>query len=393
MRSRSQCAGVVVSSRAAVLSSLCLAPSLAAVADGAGQQLRYEERTRAMTSQAIEFAINGSQDTIHDTVELWKQCDRGGVHTFGIPDSAIRSTELYSSTTLCAVNTSKVRIMPCVTNPLTRHPSVTACGIATLDALAPGRAALGIATGDSSIWGVGMKPARVEQLREYIVAVKGLLEGREVTYQGKTFRQHWERWRPSRHVPVYVACSGPKILKMAAQVADGVIVTMGFSDEDVAYVRGVIAEGCAEVGRDPRELDIWWNAYVVFAPSIEEAKNKSLGWSMSWLAMTTMEGKRIPEEYREKLERLTQDKHDINAVYANPDRHAVLVERSRELGIHDWLLSRSPQIFGRPEDIAKRMRELAAKGMPHWMFYITGTKEARTTLVEKLTQGVIPRLR
>src|SRR5262245_22312191 len=106
-----------------------------------------------MPSPPVQFAINGSQETIQDTVGLWQLCDRGGVHSFGVPDSAVRGTELYATTTLCVLNTSRMRVMPCVTNPLTRHPSVTACGMATLDALAPGRVALGIATGDSSIWG------------------------------------------------------------------------------------------------------------------------------------------------------------------------------------------------------------------------------------------------
>ena len=58
-------------------------------------------------SNGIEFCINGGQDgPIEKTVELWKACDDGGVHLFGIPDSAVRSPELYSLLTLCALRTS-----------------------------------------------------------------------------------------------------------------------------------------------------------------------------------------------------------------------------------------------------------------------------------------------
>ena len=344
-------------------------------------------------SNGIEFCINGGQDgPIEKTVELWKACDDGGVHLFGIPDSAVRSPELYSLVTLCALRTSRMRIMPCVTNPITRHPSVTACAMATLSAIAPGRIALGIATGDSSIWGVGLKPAGVERLRHYILAVKGLLAGEEVSWDGKSFRQQWDAWAPKDHVPVYVACSGPKVLKMAAQTADGVILTMGFSDEDVRYVRGIIAEGCAEVGRDPSEVDIWWNGYIVFGESVEEAMSRSLGWPMGWLTMTTMEGKGIPEEYRSALAELNSDKHSIAAVYKTPDRHKVLAERAKKLGIYDWIVSRSPKLFGTPDDIVARLQELAAGGMNHWMFYITGAAEYRTDLVRRLTTEVIPKI-
>ena len=346
-----------------------------------------------MTGNGIEFCINGGQEgPIENTIELWKACDDGGIHMFGIPDSAVRSPELYTSMTLCALNTSRMRIMPCVTSAITRHPSVTACALATLSAIAPGRIGLGIATGDSSIWGVGLKPARVERLREYIVAVKGLMKGDEVSWDGKSFHQQWGSWASGEHVPVYVACSGPKVLKMAAQVADGLIVTIGFSAEDVKYVRDIVAEGCAEVGRDPSEVDIWWNGYVVFGESAEEAMSRSLGWPMGWITMTTMEGKGIPAEYRAKLEDLNADKHDIAAVYQTADRHRVLAERAKELGIYDWIISRSPKLFGTPDDIAKRLGERAAAGMNHWMFYITGTAEYRSNLVHQLATGVIPKI-
>ncbi len=346
-----------------------------------------------MRNGGLEFCINGGQDgPIEKTIELRKACDDGVVDVFGIPDSAVRSPELYASLTLCALNTSRMRIMPCVSNPITRHPSVTASGMATLSAIAPGRAALGLATGDSSIWGVGLKPARVERLRSYIQAVKGLLAGEEVTWEGKTFRQQWDAWAPDRHIPIYVACSGPKVLKMAAQTADGVIVTMGFSDEDVRYIRGIIAEGCAEVGRDPAEVDIWWNGYIVFGESVEEAMSRSLGWPMGWLTMTTMEGKGIPEQYRDAVAELNADKHSIEAVYKVPDRHKVLAERAKKLGIYDWLVSRSPKLYGTPDDIVARLHELAADGMNHWMFYITGPADTRSTLVRRLTTEVIPKL-
>ena len=41
---------------------------------------------------------------------------------------------------------------------------------------------------------------------------------------------------------------------MAAQVVDGVIVTMGYSPEGVTYVRSETSESCAEIGPDPKEV-------------------------------------------------------------------------------------------------------------------------------------------
>ena len=40
--------------------------------------------------------------------------------------------EVYSSLTLCALNTSRIKLGPCVTDPYTRHPALTAQAIGTL---------------------------------------------------------------------------------------------------------------------------------------------------------------------------------------------------------------------------------------------------------------------
>jgi len=343
-----------------------------------------------MSDTKLNFCINSAHEgTLMNGIDWWKTCEDAGINMYGISDSPVQRPDLYVASTMCALNTSKMRIISCVTNPVSRHPSVTASCLRALDELAPGRVGMGIATGDSALWGVGLKPATVAGLREYILAVKGLLRGEEVSYKGANFKSNFpDNYGPS-DVPVYVACSGPKVLKMAAQVADGLIVTMGFSQEDVQYVRGIIDEACAEVGRNPDELDIWWNAYVVFAPSVEEAMEMSLGWSMSWISMTTLNGKGIPEEYKEPLQRMTYDSHDLTAAYGTANRHATIVARAKEVGLYDWLISRSPRLFGTPDDINVRLEELAKQGMNNWMFYITPNDPKKYELVETLSKGVI----
>jgi len=57
--------------------------------------------------------------------------------------------EVYSSLTLCALNTSRIKLGPCVTDPYSRHPALTAQAIGTLDEISGGRAVLGIGAGIS----------------------------------------------------------------------------------------------------------------------------------------------------------------------------------------------------------------------------------------------------
>ena len=63
------------------------------------------------------------------------------------------SSEMLLACAACALNTSKAKIFTGVTNPVTRHPSVMASSYLCLEELAPGRNMLGIATGDSALWG------------------------------------------------------------------------------------------------------------------------------------------------------------------------------------------------------------------------------------------------
>src|SRR5262249_46025718 len=154
--------------------------------------------------------------------EFWKACDGAGIDWLGFADSPALSRDVYVTSALCAQQTKRIKVASMVTNPVSRDPSVTACAVFSLDHLAPGRIVLGIATGDSALWATGQRMPRVDALREYILAVKALLRGETATYGERSFRVSWAP--PEVKVPVYVACAGPKVLRMSAQVADGVVL-------------------------------------------------------------------------------------------------------------------------------------------------------------------------
>ena len=346
-----------------------------------------------MAKQGMQLGLNFTQHKgLRDVAKWYEACDRAGLALVGTPDSPALLRELYVSSTIAAMVTSQITIMTLATNPVTRHPSITASAALSLDELAPGRIAIGIASGDSALWATGQKPAKVAEMREYILAVKALLRGEPATWRGKTFEQRWSSWEP-RDIPIYVACSGPKVLSMAAQVADGVVVTMGFAPENVEMIQATIHRACGEVGRDPETVDFWSNALVTFDESKERAMEYSLGWTTNWLTEMTMDGKGIPQEIREPLMRMNADIHDLDAVYKTPDRGRVLVRRAKDLGIHDWIIEHSPRLWGTPDDICERLGELADMGLTNWVFlqqskgtFVGGADAEKLDLIEKLGQ-------
>jgi len=340
----------------------------------------------------MEVALNILPDSgLKAAIDWWRLADAAGVKAIAIPDSPALLPELYVSCTLCAQRTSRSMIMTGVTNPVSRDPSVTASALVALNAIAPGRIALGIATGDSALWAVGRSSAKLEQLKEYVVAVKALLAGKEATYQGRSIRPHWEL-DSDVEIPIYIAVAGPKALRMGAAIADGLIVSMGYAPENIESVHRLVEQGCADADRDPAELELWWNSEMVFAATAELAKARSMGVTVAWLAMGTMEGKGIPEKHKSALLEFTSDTHDLDSAYVRADRELDLIDRAKALGLYDWLMSRAPGFWGTPEDIAARMREFDSAGMTNWMFYVGRGGGDRREHVRLICDEVMPLL-
>lgn len=341
----------------------------------------------------MQIAVNVVQQSpVSDGPEWWGLADDAGVEVIGLPDSPALVRDLYVTAALCAQHTKRSRVMTAVTNPLSRDPAVTASALRTLEEIAPGRIAMGIGTGDSAMWGVGGKPATVARLREYIVAVKRLVRGEEAAYQGRRFRLRWADAPPPAEIPVLVAVSGPKVLRMACESADGMLLAMGFGPDNVAYVRALIERACEGAGRQPEELECWWNSEIVFGHSVEDARSRGMGVGTEWLTMGTMEGKQIPEHLKGALVQFNADVHDLAAEYQDEDRESKLIDRARRLGLYDWLMSRAPGLWGRPADVADRLRELEAEGMDRWMFYVGRRESDRMAHLRLICHEVIPRL-
>ena len=166
--------------------------------------------------------------------------------------------EIYSCLTHFAGHTSKVLLGPCVTDPFSRHPALTAMAIATLDEISSRRAILGIGAGISGFAELGIsrrKPARA--IKEAIEVIRALLSGASVEYQGKVINLDQGRlnFRPPRStIPIYVASNGPLGQRVAGATADGAIMEACASVREAEAFSAEITAGAAQVGRDPKGI-------------------------------------------------------------------------------------------------------------------------------------------
>ena len=131
-----------------------------------------------------------------ETYAHWcRLSEEAGFDVVWVPDSQSLYRELYVSCAICAANTSNVLLGPNVTNPLTRHPATAASAIATVDEFSGGRALFGIATGDSAVLNLGLRPGRVDDMRDYVLAMRGMLEEGTAHYRGKPCALNWRKKR------------------------------------------------------------------------------------------------------------------------------------------------------------------------------------------------------
>jgi coenzyme F420-dependent glucose-6-phosphate dehydrogenase len=140
------------------------------------------------------------------------------------------------------------------------NPVVVAQQIATLEILAPGRAFLGVGSGEAlNEVPAGLDPfpslaEQQERMEESVLIIRRLLDGETVTFDGKYFKTRDAKLysRPERRPPIYMSAFGEKAAEMAGRITDGV-----WTLADPRQVPGVIAgyrRGCEEAGREPGEI-------------------------------------------------------------------------------------------------------------------------------------------
>ncbi len=140
-----------------------------------------------------------------------------------------------------------------VTNPYTRHFTVSASSAATLAQLHPGRVILGIGRGDSAVRTLGRKQVATTKLGAVVPMIRDLMDGKEVELEGTPIRI---RWAQGEKVPILMAATGPRNLRLAGALADIAMLQVGVNPESVEWAISHVHAGAREAGRDPSEIEI-----------------------------------------------------------------------------------------------------------------------------------------
>src|SRR3989442_14579631 len=110
-------------------------------------------------------------------VRLVQDIEAAGFDGAGIPDSQLLPRDTFVVLAQAAPSTSRLTLFPAVTNPLTRHASVLAGAIQSVEELAPGRVKFVMGTGYTSASTIGRRAATLVEMRECLRTVRALLGG------------------------------------------------------------------------------------------------------------------------------------------------------------------------------------------------------------------------
>lgn len=170
--------------------------------------------------------------------------------------------ETFSLLGFLAAATTRIRLGLGVTNPYTRNPALLGMSAATLDRISGGRFLLGL--GRSDKWMIegrmGIPYERpLAHMKKTVAQLRQLLAGERVSGAGVYWDLKAVRLAVTpaqERLPVYLAAIGPRALRLAGAVADGVLLNAYVPTAYVRYAVQEIADAAREAGRDPAAIDI-----------------------------------------------------------------------------------------------------------------------------------------
>ena len=206
---------------------------------------------------------------VPELIRLAKIADDAGIDSIWIGEGYQFFRRLHgearSATTTAAaiaLNTRQIKIGLGIIPPYTRHPALIAMEAVSLDELSDGRFILGLGVAKAAVMHLGFEEEKLRPLgthREAIEVIRLLLAGQAVNYQGKYFQVD----APARtdgedaaRVPIILGVTGPKLLQLAGEVADAVILPTFTTPAFVRYAANEIRKGAEKAGRSLEDVPI-----------------------------------------------------------------------------------------------------------------------------------------
>jgi 5,10-methylenetetrahydromethanopterin reductase len=302
------------------------------------------------------------------------------------PDSQLLWRDVYVTLALAATQTQRITLGTAVTNVSTRHPTVLAGAIRTVQELAPDRFVLGIGVGDSALRPLGLPPTSRAALQSKLMTIRELARSGAVDFGGGEVRVR----DAAGPFPVYMAANGPHNLALAGALSDGVILLSGVSERALERSLGFVRSGAQAAGRVNGPRDVVVSAYTHVTDDVERDARR-LKPIIAAIAQTggtgllTLAGidprvpDRVPEVYPDLVH--AEDWETAVDVCGHWVSDADAVAFGREFCL-----------FGNADELVERILAIGAAGATALLLQHVGSYDLPVALMDELGATVLPRL-
>jgi len=304
-------------------------------------------------------------------IDLARRAETLGFDYVWTFDSHILWEEPYVIYSKILDETRKVIVGPMVTNPATRDLTVTASVFATLNEMYGDRTVIGIGRGDSAVRVTNGKPVSVAELREAVVQLKDLTNGRPIDYKGSTIRLPWAS---DSHTGVFVAAYGPKVLALTGEVGDGFILQLA-DPQIAAWTIEAVRNAAEAAGRNPDDVYICVAAPAYVTDDVAHARDQlrwfggMVGNHVADIVERYGEGGGVPKALTDYIK--GRQGYDYNQHGQAGNTHADFVP--------DEIVDRFC-IIGPVEEHIRRIEELKALGVDQFAVYLQHDDKDHTLL-------------
>lgn len=298
-------------------------------------------------------------------------------------DSHLIWHEVGPYLTAAAMSTTRMRVGPLVSNPVTRHPTVVASMVATLGQLFDGRAALGIGRGDSAVRTLGLPPMKLAEFTDALRLMRALCRGETGEMHGTPIRLPWLK----RPVPVLLAAYGPRVLELAGAEADGLILQLA-SPSVVEWAVGHARTGAARAGRSLGGFEVVAGAPTYVSTDRERALARVRGFPATVSnhvkdLLRHHPRESLPADLVEGMERVADYDYLQHGVPEAPHTRAVTDAMAERL-----------TLIGTAAQIRDKIALLQAAGVTHVCLYLGIVEpEFHFSTLETYGREIIPHFR
>ncbi len=306
----------------------------------------------------MRFSIRLNNDlNVADYVRLARAAETAGFDQFWVSnDLFLKSSPIILAAV--AAETKTIELGTCILNPYTMNPSEIAMLAATMDEATGNRFNLGLASGAADFlkW-VGLRqPTPLSAVRESVHVIRALLSGQHVSFEGKFLdwdQEAYLRFQAPRVTPIYVGAMGPKMLRLAGEIGDGVLPLL-FPPEHYFTVRPMIEEGFKLREPEPVELDLAACIWISLSED-HEAARRVLAEKVAY--------------YGHAMSPLLLERLGLTRENFTPIEQAVMVERDMDkaCSLVDERMLRIG-VVGGPKDLIARLEPLVEAGVRHLSF-------------------------